>query len=253
MSVEGTRIIVTGAASGMGAAMVRAYAAAGAQVAALDRDEEGGEALVAEVGAQARFLPCDVSDKASVDGAFAAAASHLGGLDTLVHAAGIAPGAPAESIDADEWDLVFSINARGTFLTNQAAFRLLREEGGRILNFASGAGVSGQPGKAHYSATKGAVVAWTRTIAKEWGRYGITANMLLPAISTPMYARTRSLMSEAALAAHDARLAAEMPIDGRLGDCDRDFVPLMLFLAGDGARFITGQMFAVDGGLLMVR
>lgn len=138
-------------------------------------------------------------------------------------------------------------------LANQAAFRLLRADGGRILNFASGAGVSGLPNKAHYSATKGAVIAWSRTAAKEWGGHNVTVIMIAPAISTPMYAKTRSEMSPDALAALDARLAADMPIDGKLGDARRDLVPLMLFLCSGGARFITGQIFAVDGGLLMVR
>lgn len=251
--VAGTRIVVTGGASGMGAALVRAYAQAGANVATLDRDVESGTAVAREAGGTTRFFACDVTDKTAVDDSFAAAAAFLGGLDTLVHAAGLAPGAPAESIELAVWETVFAVNARGTFLTNQAAFRLLEAKGGRILNFASGAGVTGLPNKAHYAATKGAVIAWTRTIAKEWGRFGITANMILPAIRTPMYELTRSLMSEEQLAIHDTQIAATMPIDGRLGDPARDLVPLMLFLSGDGARFLTGQMYAVDGGLLMVR
>ena len=92
----------------------------------------------------------------------------------------------------------------------------------RIVNFASAAGITGQPNKAHYSATKGAVLAWTRTIAKEWGQYGITANCIAPAIETPMYLKTRSLMSAEALAVLDATLAANMPIGGKLGDPDLD-------------------------------
>lgn len=188
-----------------------------------------------------------------MDAAFAQACEVLGGLDVLVHAAGIAPGAPAENIAVDDWDNVFAVNARGTFLTNQAAFRYLREGGGRIINFASSAGVAGLPNKAHYSASKGAVVAWTRTVAKEWGSRGITVNMIAPAISTPMYAKTRSLMTAEQLAALDATLRAEMPIDGKLGEIDRDLVPLLVFLAGPGARFMTGQIFSVDGGILMVR
>jgi NAD(P)-dependent dehydrogenase (short-subunit alcohol dehydrogenase family) len=188
-----------------------------------------------------------------VDGAFAAATRALGGLDVLVHAAGIAPGAPAADIAVEDWDNVFAVNARGTFLTNQAAFRYLRESGGRIINFASSAGVIGLRNKAHYAASKGAVVAWTRTVAKEWGEHGVTVNMIAPAISTPMYAKTRSLMTDEQLAALDATLKAEMPIDGKLGDIDRDLVPVLVFLAGPGSRFITGQIFSVDGGLMMVR
>jgi NAD(P)-dependent dehydrogenase (short-subunit alcohol dehydrogenase family) len=255
--LAGVRVIVTGGASGMGAGTVRAFAAHGAHVVSLDIQAGPGTEIAEKATAagpgQASFVVADVSEKASVDAAFTAATAALGGLDVLVHAAGIAPGAPAESIAVEDWDNVLAVNARGTFLTNQAAFRYLRESGGRIINFASAAGVIGLRNKAHYSASKGAVVAWTRTVAKEWGEHGITVNMVAPAISTPMYAKTRSLMTEEQLAALDATLRAEMPIDGELGDIDRDLVPLLVFLAGPGARFITGQIFAVDGGVLMVR
>jgi NAD(P)-dependent dehydrogenase (short-subunit alcohol dehydrogenase family) len=255
--LDGVRVIVTGGASGMGAGIVGAYGAHGAHVISVDIQAGPGMEIAEKATAAgpgwARFTEGDVSDKSSVDAAFAAATTALGGLDVLVHAAGIAPGAPAESIAVEDWDNVFAVNARGTFLTNQAAFRSLREGGGRIINFASSAGVAGLPNKAHYSASKGAVVAWTRTVAKEWGKYGITVNMIAPAISTPMYARTRSLMTAEQLAALDATLKAEMPIDGRLGEIDRDLVPMMVFLAGPGARFMTGQIFSVDGGILMVR
>jgi NAD(P)-dependent dehydrogenase (short-subunit alcohol dehydrogenase family) len=256
-SLSGVRAIVTGGASGMGAGIVGGYAAAGASVVSLDIQAGPGAEIAAKASAagpgRATFLAADVSDKASVDAAFDQAADLLGGLDILVHAAGIAPGAPAEQIAVEDFDKVLAVNARGTFLTNQAAFRQLSESGGRIINFASSAGVIGLRNKAHYAASKGAVVAWTRTVAKEWGHLGITVNMIAPAIATPMYARTRSLMTPEQLAALDATLAAEMPIDGKLGEIDRDLVPLLVFLAGPGARFITGQIFSVDGGILMVR
>jgi NAD(P)-dependent dehydrogenase (short-subunit alcohol dehydrogenase family) len=249
--LAGLRIVITGGASGMGEALVKDFARHGAKVVSLDVSDEAGRTIAASAGAS--FVHCDVSDEASVSGAFADAAASLGGLDVLVHAAGIAPGAPAEAITAAGWDKVFAVNARGTFLTNQAAFGFMKDHGGRIINFASAAGISGLPNKAHYSAAKGAVIAWTRTIAKEWGQYGITANCIAPAIETPMYLKTRSLMSAEALAALDAKLSADMPLDGKLGDPDRDLAPVLRFLAGPGSRFITGQIFAVDGGLTMVR
>jgi NAD(P)-dependent dehydrogenase (short-subunit alcohol dehydrogenase family) len=256
-SLLGIRALITGGASGMGAGIVRAFASAGAAVISCDIQAhpavEIADKATADGPGRADFLECDVTRQDSVDAAFARAAELLGGLDVLVHAAGIAPGAPAEAITLQDWERVLDVNAKGTFLTNQAAFRHLRERGGRILNFASAAGVIGLPNKAHYAASKGAVLAWTRTVAQEWGGVGITVNAIAPAISTPMYATTRASMTADQLAAHDAQLKAVMPIDGRLGDVDRDLVPLLCFLAGPGSRFITGQVFAVDGGMLMLR
>jgi NAD(P)-dependent dehydrogenase (short-subunit alcohol dehydrogenase family) len=250
-TLENRRIVITGGASGMGAALVRALPEEGARVVSLDVNVEGRTAAE-EAGAA--FVACDVSSKASVDDAFVQATGHLGGLDVLIHAAGIAPGAPAEELSFDSWSTVMAVNATGTFLTNQAAFSHLRDAGGgRIINFASIAGIEGRPGKAGYSASKGAVVAWTRTVAVEWARYGITLNAVAPAIWTPMYDKTRSAMTEEELAAHDAQRAAMIPLGGKLGDPERDLVPVIVFLAGDGARFMTGQTFAVDGGMLKAR
>lgn len=255
-NIVGRRIIVTGGAKGMAAAMVRDFAAHGAHVVSMDVDDDLGRQVAAEADAgegSAAYLRCDVADEVSVGNAFDAAVAHLGGLDALIHAAGIAPGAAAEAITLDAWEQVFAVNTRGTFLANRAAFPHLKAKGGRVINFASGAGANGYPGKGHYAASKGAVLAWTRTIAKEWGQYGITANAIVPAISTPMYAKTRASMTAEQLAAHDADLARTIPIDGRLGDPVRDLAPVVRFLVSDGARFMTGQMIVVDGGLLMTR
>jgi NAD(P)-dependent dehydrogenase (short-subunit alcohol dehydrogenase family) len=258
--ISGLRVIVTGGASGMGEAVVKDLVRHGARVASLDMNDEAGAAIVAAAGAKAQdggsavYVHCDVADEASVRDAFAAAAEALGGLEVLVHCAGVAPGAPAAEITLSGWEKVFAINARGTFLTNQAAFELMKAGGyGRIINFASAAGIIGLPNKAHYAATKGAVLAWSRTVAKEWGRHGVTVNCIAPAIETPMYRKTRSLMAPEALEALDARLASDMPIDGKLGDPDRDLAPVIRFIAGPGSRFMTGQVFAVDGGTVMVR
>lgn len=252
MQLSGKRIIVTGAASGIGAAALRAYAREGARVVGLDIDDTGGERVCREAGEAVRFARCDVADRAAVDAAVDAAAAALGGLDVLAHVAGVERRAPAEEIADADWDLIFNVNVKGTLYTNQAAFRHLREHGGRIINFGSGAGIRGQAGSAHYSASKGAVMAWTRTVAQEWGKYRITVNSVVPAIWTPMYDAYRARMSDQERMIHDLAMQHVVPLGGRLGDPDQDMAPVMVFLAGDASRFMTGQCIAVDGGMIML-
>ena len=255
MTLEGKRVIVTGVAGGIGASALKAIAAAGARVAGLDVSDEAGGAVVAQANAagpgRAHYLHCDIRRRDAVNAAFAEAVGWLGGLDALVNVAGVQHAAPAEDITDAEWDLIFDVNTRGTLNTNQAAFPHLRERGGRILNFASAAGVVGLPGCAHYSASKAAVLGWSRTVAKEWARFDITVNAIAPGMWTPMYDATRARLDEEGLKAHDAMMARAIPLGGRLGDPDRDLAPVLVFLLGDGARFITGQTLAVDGGLMI--
>lgn len=235
----------------MGEGLVRAFPGLGAKVVSLDITPDSGERIAREAGAH--FVTADVSSKESVDAAFATAVDVLGGLDVLVHAAGIAPSSPAESSSVELWTRVLTINTLGTMLTNQAAFEHLKTDGGQIVNFASAAGIAGLPNKSVYAMSKGGVVAWTRTAAQEWGRYGISLNMIAPAIWTPMYDKTRSEMTPAQLAAHDAYMKQMVPLGGKLGDVEADFVPVLAFYSSEGARFITGQVVSVDGGTLMVR
>lgn len=254
-ALQGKRLVVTGTAGGIGAAALRGLVAAGAAVAALDVSDEAGCAEVARAAAlgpgDACYYHCDIRSRTEVDAVFDEAVAWLGGLDGLVNIAGVERAAPAESISDTDWDLMFDVNARGTLNTNQAAFRHLRERGGRILNFGSAAGVMGLPGCAHYSAAKAAVLGWTRTVAKEWGQYGISVNAAAPGMWTPMYETHRSRMDADALQAHDAMMARLIPLGGKLGDPDRDMTPFLVFMMSDGGRFITGQTLAVDGGLMI--
>lgn len=253
----GKRIVVTGAARGIGQAIVRAYVRHGAQVVAMDVRKDLGESATAAANEQgpgtAVFVPADVSSRFEVEQAFRCVADRWGALDVLVHAAGVERRCPAEDIDDTGWDLLFDSNARSTMLTNQASFRLMCEGGGRILNFGSDSGLAPHIEGAHYSAAKAAAMAWTRSVAHEWGEYGITVNAVLPAIRTPMYEEYRARRSSEELAAHDEKMRVRIPLGGGLGDADRDLAPVMVFLAGDGARFITGQLIPVDGGKCYVR
>jgi NAD(P)-dependent dehydrogenase (short-subunit alcohol dehydrogenase family) len=252
LQLEGKRIVVTGGAGGMGAAAVAAYAAAGARVASLDIQDEAGRALADSLD-RVRYYHCDVASRGEVFAVVAEAVRELGGLDVLANVAGIERRAAAEDVSEEEWDAVFAVNAKGTLFTNQAAFVHLRDRGGRIINFGSDAALHAYPLGPHYAASKGAVDSWTRTAAFSWGRYGITVNALHPAIWTPMYQDFRDRMTEEEQRAHDAVQAQRIPLRGRLGDPELDFAPLMVFLASDGARFITGQILAVNGGGQMVR
>jgi NAD(P)-dependent dehydrogenase (short-subunit alcohol dehydrogenase family) len=258
MNLDNKRVIVTGAASGIGASALKALVAAGAHVVGMDVADAAGQAVVdnlptaaaSECG-KAQYRHCDVSRRDQVQQAFDGAVHWLGGLDALINVAGIERKSAAEDIAQADWDLMFDVNARGTMNTNQAAFGHLRDHGGRIVNFASAAGVMGVPGLAHYSAAKAAVLGWTRTAAKEWGKHNITVNAVAPGMWTPMYEHFRSRLDAAQLQAHDVMMAGQIPLGGRLGDPDRDMAPVLVFLVSDGARFITGQTLAVDGGLMI--
>jgi NAD(P)-dependent dehydrogenase (short-subunit alcohol dehydrogenase family) len=252
--LAGVRIIVTGAASGIGAACWAAYARAGARTVGMDIDAEGGARLAASLGGeggQARFIACDVARRGEVDEAFAAAGAWLGGLDVLAHIAGMVALTPASEITEEEMRQVMDVNFMGTFHTNQAAWRLM-ESGGRIINTGSMAGMRPLAGYGHYGASKAALMAWTRIAAAEWGARGISVNAIAPTAMTPMALRTLDHLPEAERA---ARLQAMMqnanPL-GRLAPPEEGVAPLMVFLATPGAAYITGQTISVDGGSVML-
>jgi NAD(P)-dependent dehydrogenase (short-subunit alcohol dehydrogenase family) len=246
--LTGRRVIVTGAAGGIGAAAVTAFLAAGARVVGFFHTQPPPE----DLAGRCEWLACDARDRRSVETAFERATSILGGLDVLLHAAGTWRPSTPESLSDDEFDLVLDTNLRSTVLANQAAFERMRGSGGQIVNLGSSEGVRGNPLAPHYAVAKAGVHAWTRSAAAAWGRFGVTVNALAPAVGTPGAERLWAHLGEERAAAFKERLRTTMPLRGELGDPEMDLGPVMVFLAGPGARFMTGQLIAVDGGLQML-
>ena len=257
MDITDYKIIVTGGASGMGAATVRAYVAAGAHVVSMDVNADG-EAIAAAAAEQgpgtASFMKVDIADKASVDAAFDEAVAKLGGLDAVAHPAAIQRPGDAASVTVEDWDLMFAVDVRGTMLVNQAAHRHMAGQGrGSIINFGSVSGLRPEPVAPAYSAAKGAVHSWTRTAAAAWGKDGVRVNAILPAIATPMYDTAIGRLDEEGRAAHFWQNEHSIALGQKYGDADRDLGPVMIFLASEASRFITGQLLPVDGGQTSVR
>lgn len=259
MELEGKRIIITGAARGMGAATVRAYVRAGATVTAMDLADDLGEEVVAKANADgpghASYRHVDVADRTSVEAAFGAAIEEMGGLDVLAHPAAIQRSDDAADVTPEDWDRMFSINVRGAMLTNQAASKAMRAagDGGSIINFGSISGLRPEPSAPAYSASKGAVHSWTRTAAASWGSDRVRVNAILPAIATPMYDEAISRLTPEQAEAHRWQNEESIAMGKKYGDPDRDLAPVMVFFASHASRFITGQLIPVDGGQTNVR
>jgi len=244
--LDGKRILVTGGATGIGAAAVQVLNAAGARVAATYHR------TAPSAHPDLTWLQCDATDSAAVDATVRAAADALHGLDVLVHAAGLwHPGVPGQ-LGPDDIRHVMDTNFTSTVLTNQAAAAAMGPTGGRIINFGSSEGVMGSPMSAIYAASKSAVASWTRSAAKCWAAQGITVNALAPAVETPGAQRLRDFLGPDLMPIIEQQLKMSIPIGGKLGDPVSDVGPMLVFLAGDGSSFITGQLLAVDGGLMML-
>lgn len=254
IDLSGRKIIVTGGASGIGAACVKAYVAANAEVVALDLNEEAGRALVdgLDHGGRCRFIRCNVASKEEVDAAFADAATGMSGLNVLAHLAGVDREARAADITEAQMREMLDIHVLGTLFVNQAAYHLMKDRGGQIINAGSMGGIRGIPKHAHYSASKGAVLAWTRTVAQEWGRFGITVNAIAPWAHTPLAFASRNKLDEEQRQAFDAALSKMIPLAGGLRTPEVGIAPVMLFLASDGANFINGQTLSIDGGVVLL-
>ena len=253
MSIEGKKIIVTGSASGMGEATLKAYVQAGASVIGMDVSDDTGGLICENANkdgpGKCSYLHVDVSDKSSVSDAFANANDILGGLDVLAHPAAIQRSSDASEVSVEDWDLMFAINVKGTMLTNQIAQSYMKfNGGGSIINFGSISGLRPEPAASAYSAAKGAVHSWTRTAAGSWGKDNIRVNAILPAMATPMYRAARERSSEEENLASHWRNSVPIALGQEYGDPEKDLAPVMIFFASDASKFITGQLIPVDGG-----
>ncbi len=252
--LRGKRAVVTGGASGIGLAIAKALGGAGAQVAIADIDRDRVHSAIA-MGAGELAVTIDVRRRDSVERAFAEIVDALGGYDILCANAGVSTMNLAVDLTDEEWDHNFDVNARGVFLTNQAAARHFLATGnkGVIVNTASLAGKWGAPYLAHYSASKFAVVGFTQALARELAPRGIRVNCVCPGfVRTPMQsreieweARLREMAPEAVI---DEYLA-QTPM-GRLEEPE-DVAKAVLFLASDLSGFVTGEALNVTGGVRM--
>jgi 3-oxoacyl-[acyl-carrier protein] reductase len=236
--------VVTGAGSGMGAAIAETYAREGARVGVLDVNEQAAKEVARKIGDGAIAIRCDVSKKADVEAALAATQKAFGGVDILVNNAGISHvNKPVGDIDEDEFDRVFAVNVKGLFFCSQAAIPYLRKSGGgSIINIGSTAGMRPRPGLSAYSATKGAVHNLTKTLALELAPDKIRVCAIAPvATETPLLP---TFLGNAA--GQREKFVATVPL-GRLAQ-PQDIADTALFLASDEAKFLTGNIMEVDGG-----
>lgn len=247
--LHGKNVLVCGAETGIGAAVVRRFAAEGAAVLASGIQSLPLQALAAETGAA--YALCNVTDQAQVEATVHAASARTGGLHVVVNAAGVMHADNVADVEDGVWDRLLAVNLTGTMRVCRAAVpRLVEAGGGAIVNIASVAAFNASAGSASYASGKAGVVALTRSIANEYGRYGIRANSLCPGwVRTPMSeaemaevaAATGSTVEEA-FEALKARIALR-----RIASAD-EMAAAALFLASDDASFVTGIALVADGG-----
>jgi NAD(P)-dependent dehydrogenase (short-subunit alcohol dehydrogenase family) len=246
--LSGKIVLITGASRGLGHDMALAFAEAGASLILTSRRQDrlqNAEHRVRTIGAECLTHACDVRVPAQVDTVVAAALDRFGHIDVLVNNAGIAWGAPAEHMPIEKWREVLDTNATGTFLMSQTVGRdMVRSGSGSIINIASVAGLVGAPPEmvdaVGYSASKGAVISLTRDLAAKWARHGVRVNAVAPGffetgLSAGVLAHARTAIEH----------ATALGRIGRPGELNGP----VLFLASAAARYVTGHVLSVDGGM----
>jgi len=249
--------LVTGSGAGIGEAIAVAMAEAGASVVSVDIDAEAAQRTAEKAGAfQVKTLPlqADVGDVRDIDRMIAATVGEFGRLDVIVNNAGVTRKAFIMDLTEEDWDRIHRVNAKGVFFCLQRAARqMIRQGGGRIINIASIAG-RGYPGtsNAAYAASKGAVIALTKTAAQQLAQHDINVNAICPGVTRTALGERNLVVraQEQGISVEEARARhyAHIPI-GRANE-PADIAAMAVFLASPGARNITGQAYNVDGGLV---
>lgn len=245
--LEGRTAIVTGSGQGIGEAIALALTEEGAAVVVAELGEGNADTVrqkIEEVGGTALACPTDVSQEPSVSAMIQACLGRFGKVDILVNNAGIYPTSTVEEMTEEEWERVIGTNLIGTFLCSQAVTpHMMQQRSGRIISITSGRGLRGAANGAHYAASKGGIIGFTKSLARELAPSDITVNCICPGVSDT--AQPRGHQTDEELYANAARI----PL-GRIGQ-PRDIAKAAVFLAGDRAKFVTGQTLVVNGGAIM--
>lgn len=240
--LAGRVAVVTGAASGIGAAISAAFASKGVRLALCDLDVARAKDIAAQLGGDTHALGCDVTDKTSVDACVASVMDTFRRIDVLINSAGIVDLAPAEDIGLDAWQRTLDVNLTGSFLMAQAVARRMIADGrgGKIVNLASQAGSVAIDGHIAYCAAKFGVIGMTKTMALEWGKHGICVNSISPTVVLTELGR------KAWAGPKGDAMKAQIPT-GRFADPD-EIAAAAVFLASGGADMINGADLLIDGG-----
>ena len=241
--LQGQVALVTGASRGIGAAIAKSLASAGATVIGTATSENGAEAITATLGPSGRGAVLDVASDASVQAVIADLQANEGSPTIVVNNAGITKDNLLLRMKTEEWDSVLSTNLSGVFRVSKAALRgMMKAKRGRIINIASVIGLMGNAGQANYAAAKAGIIGFSKSLAREVGSRNITVNVVAPGIiDTDM---TRVLPEN-----QRAAMLSQVPLQ-RLGEA-RDIADSVVFLASDAAAYVTGETLHVNGGMLM--
>jgi D-threitol dehydrogenase (NAD+) len=240
-SLAGKTALITGGASGIGAAIASAYVRQGARVAVLDLSADVVAERAAALGPDCVGIVCDVTSTASVAAAVTAVGGHFAAVDVLVNSAGVARLGPAEELPDDDWTATMAVNLTGAFVVSREVGRLMLAQGtGTIISLASQAATVALPGHAAYCASKAGLVGLTKVLASEWAGRGVTANTISPTVVLTDLGRTAWAGEKG-----DA-LKAQIPT-GRFA-LPEEIAAAAVFLASDAARMINGADLVVDGG-----